>query len=138
MSNQIKGEIADISLQSRLFSPNRKYNFLKSRIRAASTCAVAKGSAQAVFSLKFYHTLVTPVTLRPLPGKAFHRRKAGRYSVKNPYSASVVLQPLFHKPADSFQGCGQVVDGGSIGAADKAFTAFTKGIAGDYGDFFRF
>ena len=27
-------------------------------------------------------TLVTPVPLRPLPEKAFRRRKAGRYSVK--------------------------------------------------------
>ncbi len=36
-----------------VFCPNRKYNFLKGRIRATSVSAVARGSAQAVFSLLF-------------------------------------------------------------------------------------
>jgi len=33
------------------FYPNGKYNFPKSRIRATSASAFARGSAQAVFSL---------------------------------------------------------------------------------------
>ena len=41
--------IFDVSIY--IFYPNRKYNFLKNRVRATSASAFAKGSAQTVFSL---------------------------------------------------------------------------------------